>query len=153
MAEELIRDIVCNVYAGRKSKEVIFSVLNEFIPNYETINLDYTFKPDDKDYVFKSEDEIVRYFIDTPNLHQTFYWNQRDDNPDNIAVGANITDDDQLIISLTLDGNHKTEAKYYLKLKKFLDSEVGVISYINPAEYEDGKDFVSKYKDIKYDFE
>ena len=74
---------------------------------------------DDEEYVFKSEDEMVSYFIDAHNLSQSFYWNKRNDNPDNITVGANITDDNQLVISLTVDGNHKTEADYYLKLKKF----------------------------------
>ncbi|MFC4818448.1 hypothetical protein [Flavobacterium sp. GCM10023249] len=132
---------------------MIYSVLNEFIPDYETINLDYTGKPDDEYYEFKSEDEMIGCYIDTPNVSQTLYWNKLNDNPDQIMVGANITEDNQIVFSLTLNGTPETEAKYYLRLKKFLNSNIGVITYIDPAEYENGMDFKQRYKNVLYEFE
>lgn len=60
-------------------------------------------------------------------------------------VGAIITDDDKLIMSLTFDGDKEIEKKYFNKLKCILNSEIGIISYVNPTEYENGKDFVLKY--------
>jgi hypothetical protein len=67
-----------------------------------------------------------------------------DDNPDKIMVGAIITEEDKLIMSLTIDGNEETENKYFEKLKIILNSGIGVISYINPADYKNGQDFIAK---------
>jgi hypothetical protein len=142
---EIIKDIICQVYAGQKSRKTIDLVLNAFIPGYEKLNLDYTFRQDDKDYIFKSEDEMINYFIENTGLTQDFYWNKKNDNPDKIMVGAIITEDDKLIVSLTIDGSSETERKYFEKLKEIVNSEIGVISYINPANYDNGQDFIIKY--------
>ena len=142
---EIIKDIICQVYAGQKSRNTIDLVLNTFIPGYEKLNLDYTSRQDDKDYIFKSEDEMINYFIENTGLTQDFYWNKKNDNPDKIMVGAIITEDDKLIVSLTIDGSSETERKYFEKLKKIVNSEIGVISYINPANYDNGQDFIIKY--------
>ncbi len=139
------RDIICQVYAGDKSIQKIKLVLHEFLPDYEPLNLDYAAKIDDEDYVFGSESEMLSYFITTPNVIQTFYWNQAKNNPDRIMVGANITIDNKLIMSLTIDGTHETECLYLDKLKTLLQSEISVVSYIDPVYYESGKDFLNTY--------
>ena len=66
---EIIRDIVCQVYAGEKSKNIIDLVLDTFIPDYEKLNTDYTFPPNNKDYVFTTEIEMVNYFIENKGLN------------------------------------------------------------------------------------
>ncbi|KAB1231044.1 hypothetical protein [Chryseobacterium viscerum] len=142
---EIIIDIVCQVYAGRKSREIIDLVLNTFIPGYEKLNLDYTYPRHDKDYIFKTEDEMINYFIETPSIDQTFYWNKYHDNPKRIMVGANITDDDKLIMSLTMDTTEEKKNMYFNQLKEILQSDIGIVTYVNPAEYEDGEDFITKY--------
>lgn len=142
---EIIRDIICQVYAGKKSRNTIDLVLNTFIPEYEKLNLDYASRLDDENYVFKKEDEMINYFIENTGLDQTFHWNKNYDNPDKIMVGAIITADDKLIMSLTIDGTEETESKYFEKLKSLLNSDIGVISYINPADYDNGQDFITKY--------
>lgn len=146
---ETTKDIICQVYAGQKSKKTIELVLTTFIPGYEKLNNDYTFRPDDTEYVFKTEEEMISYFIDNSGLTQTFYWNKYHDNPDNIMVGANITDDDKLIMSLTIDGNDSILANYYERLKALINSKIGTISYVNPAEYENGQDFITKFGQAK----
>lgn len=142
--DEYIRDIICQVLVPEKSKELIYAVLNEFIPGYEPINLDYAGKPGEEDYVFKSEDEMIDSYIKVSAVSQTFYWNKYVDNPDKIMVGANITADNQLVFSLTFNGTRKTEVQYFLRLKHFLNSQTGIISYVNPAEYTNGADFKKK---------
>jgi hypothetical protein len=142
---ETTKDIICQVYAGQKSKKTIDLVLDTIIPQYEKLNLDYAYRPDDEGYIFDSEDEIINYFIENTGLVQTFYWNKNNDNPDRIMVGAIITEDDKLIMSLTFNGNCETENKYFEKLKNILGSDIGVISYVNPADYDNGQDFVLKY--------
>ncbi|MGV0938767.1 hypothetical protein [Empedobacter falsenii] len=141
----MIKDIICQVYAGQKCKKVIDLVLNNFISEYEKLNLDYALPISNLDDNFNSEEEMISYFIEKKEIDQTFYWSQVHNNPNRIMVGAIITDDDKLIMSLTFDGDKEIEKKYFNKLKCILNSEIGIISYVNPAEYENGKDFVLKY--------
>ncbi|HCC92736.1 MAG TPA: hypothetical protein DEQ26_00140 [Flavobacteriaceae bacterium] len=141
----MIKDIICQVYAGQKSKKMIDLVLNNFISEYEKLNLDYALPISNLDDNFNSEEEMISYFIEKKEIDQTFYWSQVHNNPNRIMVGAIITDDDKLIMSLTFDGDKEIEKKYFNKLKCILNSEIGIISYVNPAEYENGKDFVLKY--------
>ena len=143
--KNIITDIVCNVLANECSTKLIYATLNEFLPNYEKLNLNYTNPPDDEKYEFKSEEEMISYFVDN-RLDQTFYWNKYINNPNKIMVGANITNDNKLIISLTFNGTETIRNKFYQKLKLFLNSEIGVITYVNPAEYDNGKDFIFKYQ-------
>lgn len=151
--EAFTSDIVCQVLVERRSAELIYAVLNEFLPGYESINLDYVGKPDDENAVFRSEDEMVRCYIEAPSVRQTFYWNKYHDNPESMTVGVNITNDDQMVFSLTFDGTQQTESEYYLRLKRFLESSIGVISYVNPAAYDDGNDFKRRYEKEVYPFE
>ncbi|WP_126654234.1 hypothetical protein [Chryseobacterium aureum] len=143
---EIIINSVCQVYAGQKSRKTIDLVLNTFIPGYEKLNLDYAYPKHDKNYIFKTEDEMVSYFIKTSALTQTFYWNKYQDNPDKIMVGANITDDDKLIMSLTMDTTEDKKNMYFNRLKEILQSDIGVITYLDPADYEDGEDFIIRYR-------
>jgi hypothetical protein len=145
---KFIKDMICQVYAGTKSKKTINLVLDTFLPGREKLNLDYASKPDEAEYVFRSEEEMINYFIDNTGLTQTFYWNKYSENPDNIMVGANITADDKLIMSLTFDGDEAAAIKFLKKLKDLLNSKIGVISYINPADYKNGQDFAKKYREI-----
>ena len=142
---KIIQDIICQVYAGQKRRRTIDLVLNTFIPGYEKLNLDYACRLDDENHVFITEDEMINYFIENTGLNQTFYWNKIHDNPDKIMIGAIITEDDKLIMSLTLDGTEETAIKYFEKLKNLLNTNIGVTSHINPADYDNGKDFISKY--------
>jgi hypothetical protein len=142
---EFTTSIICQVYAGQKSRKIIDLVLNIFIPGYEKLNLDYASRLDNENYVFETEDEMINYFIEINELAQTFYWNKYHDNPDKIMVGAHITSDNKLVMSLTIDGNKETEKKYFHRLKEILQSQIGVISYVNPVDYDNGQDFVLKY--------
>ncbi len=153
--EEIKLDIISQVIIDFKSIEIIYSVLNEFIPGYEKINLGYTGKPNDIEYEFQSEEEMLNTYVETPNVGQSFFWNNysKSENPDKIMVGVNITTDDQIVFSLTFNGTDQTEKEYHLRLKEFLKSDIGVISYVHPAEYDDGLDFRTRYQDQKYSFE
>ena len=148
MENRFSKDIICNVLSNECSKDIIEQVLREFIPYYQRLDTNYVNPPDDINYIFKSEDEMITYFIENKNVGQTFYWNQYTDNPDSIMVGADITSDNKLIVSLTIDGFYNSAVKYFEKLKKLLRSEIGIISYTDPAEYENGADFIKRYKTL-----
>lgn len=141
---ELIKDIVCQVYFDGKSTEKIFELLDLYLPKYEPLNLDYTSRMDSEEG-FSSNKEMIDYFVNTDHIDQTFYWNQYTDNPDRILFGVNITYDNKTVFSLTIDGTITLAEIYLNDLKQRLNSDIGVITFFNPAEYENGLDFKMKY--------
>lgn len=141
---KLINDIVCQVYFDGKSTEKIFELLNLYLPKYEPLNLDYTSRIDSEEG-FSSNKEMIDYFVNNDHVAQTFYWNQYIDNPDRISFGVNITDDNKTVFSLTIDGTIKLAEIYLNDLKQRLNSDIGVITFFNPAEYKNGLDFKMKY--------
>lgn len=142
---EVRNEIICQAFGGTKSKETIDLVLKTFLSEYEELGEDYAFKPEDEEYVFKTEQEMINYFIERNGIEQCFYWNKESDNPEKIMVGANITRDNKLIMSLTMYVTDKTGKIYLNRLKQLLQTNIGVLTYTNPAEYEDGGDFILKY--------
>ncbi|RYY11720.1 MAG: hypothetical protein EOO04_34750 [Chitinophagaceae bacterium] len=148
-----ITDIVCSALAKECSKEIIDAARKHFLPDYQPLNLDYACKPDAPDQPFPSEDEMILFFTDNPGHDQFFYWNQQQDNPDKVMLGAHITHDHHLIISLTLNGTSTTRANYYHALKTLLHADAATISYSTPAKYDDGADFIRRYQNQQHDFE
>ncbi len=144
---EFIREIVCQAYFDGKSSEKIFSLLHLYLPKHEPLNLDYTSRSDsEKD--FESNKEMIDYFVDKEHVQQTFYWNQHQDNPDKIMFGVNITNDNKTIFSLTIDGTIALAEIYLKDLKQRLNSDIGVITFVNPAEYDSGADFKERYQNF-----
>jgi len=144
---ELIREIVCQLCFDGKSSEKIFSLLNLYLPKYEPLNLDYTSRRNSKKG-FESNEEMIEYFVNTDHINQTFYWGQYVDNPDKIWFGVNIKDDNKTIFSLTIDGTIALAEIYLHDLKQKLNSDIGVITFVNPAEYENGTDFKERYQNF-----
>ena len=140
--EEFYADSICQVLVNDCSETIIFNTLNHFLAGYNKLSLDYVDHPEGKS--FKSEKELVSYFIKN-KIPQLFYWNLYDENPDEIMIGADILPDGKLVISLTLSGTDEKAEKYFTQLKSHLHSDVGVISHVVTAEYEDGKDFERRY--------
>ena len=143
-----IRDIICQIVVDYKSTDLIYSILNEFIPRYQNLSLDYVGKPSNEDYIFKSEDEMLRYYVDTLKVDQTFYWNKYENNENKIMVGVCITEDDKMVFSLTFNGGEETKDLYFNKLKRSLNSDIGIVSYVNPVMYKDGADFKNKCRQV-----
>jgi hypothetical protein len=92
----------------------------------------------DSEEGFTSNKEMIDYFVNTDHIDQTFYWNQYVDNPDKISFGVNITDDNKTVFSLTIDGTITLAEIYLNDLKERLNSDIGVITFFNPAEYKNG---------------
>lgn len=138
-------DAVCCVMARNRSREVIDLVLSTFIAKYTYLSNDYASPPDDPGGAFASQHEMIDYYIRNMNCIQTFFWNQHEDNPERIMVGAFFTEDGHLIMSLTIPADGKAELEYLAKLRAVLHSDVGVISYTNPPSFDDGADFINRY--------
>jgi hypothetical protein len=144
--EILYSDAICCVLANVRTKEIVYDVLNSFIPNYEKIDGEYYFSINGPKDGFKNEDEILDYLISNKYENGTLFWNKNEKNPYKIMVGAFFTTDAKLIISLTVKADGTIEDKFLEKLKNLLNSKIGTISYVNPPEFEDGNDFMNKYQ-------
>ncbi|WP_196890179.1 hypothetical protein [Aureivirga sp. CE67] len=144
-----LHDVVFQVLVKNKSLETINSVLNEFIPEYEKLDSDYVGKPEEDDFVFESEEQMLNYYLENENISQVFYWNKYENNPDKIMVGVHILKSNEMIVSLTVEVTEEKENKYLKKLKAHLKSKIGMITYINPINCETGEEFEKIYLNQK----
>lgn len=138
-------EAVCCVLATQRSRDVIDLTLSTFIPQFEQLDPDYASPPNDPNGTFATAQEMIDYFVLNETCEQAFFWNQPRDNPEQIMIGAFLTSDAQLIISLTLPADGKREHTYLEKLMRLLNSDTGVISYHDPPAFNDGADFINKY--------
>ncbi|UOQ76059.1 hypothetical protein MUN84_15785 [Hymenobacter sp. 5516J-16] len=149
MEKEIHLDICCCALAKVRTKEVIYSVLNEFTPNHTPLRGDYgcLHVPfNNLDYEFISEDAMLGYYVWHPIATCSFFWESKKDWAYNPTVGAFFTSDGFLIMSVTIDGSEADAQHFLSRLKACLNSEVGVISHINPPDFLDGQDFFNRYK-------
>ncbi|MCE3076841.1 hypothetical protein [Chryseobacterium gwangjuense] len=142
---KVIKDIICQVYFDAKSSKKIFELLNFYLPKHEPLNLDYASRINDEQS-FESNEEMIDYFANTDHANQTFYWNQYIENSDKIMFGVHMTNDNKTIFSITFDGTIKLAEVYLNDLKQKLNSNIGIITFINPAEYDNGLDFKIRYQ-------
>lgn len=142
---EIIKDIICQVYFDTKSSEKIFELLNFYLPEHEPLSLDYSSRINDEKE-FESHEEMIEYFVNIDYIDQIFYWNQYIKNPNKIMFGVHMTNDNKTIFSITFDGTIKLAKVYLSDLMQKINSNIGVITFINPAEYSNGLNFKMKYQ-------
>ncbi len=142
MNEKIVKDTICQVLVEEKSLQLLYKLLYDFLPHREELPSDYLGLSDGLGLSFKSEKELLNYFFSQALTDQTFYWNQYHHNPDHIMLGASLTFDNMMIISLTLDVSEIKAEEYLARLKKLSNSNVGTISYINPVIFDFGEEFI-----------
>ncbi len=138
-------DAVCCAISPKRSRQSIRITLNQFIPEFEPLNLAYAIRPEDPTRPFHSEDEMIDYFVYNKDRDQTFFWNQRHNNTNGIMVGAYFTNDNGLIMSLTVSANGRTEFELCDQLKSLLSSPASTVSYNQIPAFENAVDFMRKY--------
>ena len=138
-------DAVCCVLANHRNPETIVRVLEEYIPGYTPLDVDYAHPNGQPEVEFGSETEMITFFCENMAEVNSFFWNKHHDNPHHIMVGAFFTSDGRLIMSLSTETNGSIETTFLEGLKKFLGSDVGTLSYIDPPVFEDGNDFKNRY--------
>jgi len=148
-----LQDIICSVLANERHKKVIDLVLNEFLPGHEPVNPALMAHPVNDALKFHTEEEMIHFYLTNSGFAQSIYWKMQHDNPDSRMVGADITSDGKIIISLTMAVS-TAEASFWLhRLKAFMNSNIGVVSYDILPEYTDGEDFIKRYQNIEYPVE
>jgi hypothetical protein len=146
---EIYLDICCCVLASARTKAAVYAVLNEFTPQHKPLRGDYGCRHipyNNPNYEFVSEDALIEYYVCHPLAACTFFWEPQKDKTSSPMVGAFFTSDGFLIMSVTIDGNEAEAQRCLNNLKACTKSDVGVISYINPPDFEDGRDFFNRYR-------
>lgn len=141
-----LQDVVCCVLANESNKREIDQVLNEFLPGHEPVNPDLMAHPVNEALKFHTEEEMIHFYLTNPGFAQSLYWKKKQDNPDNRMVGADITSDGKIIMSLTMAVSNENAASWLQRLKAFMNSSIGVVSYGILPEYTDGADFVRRHQ-------
>ncbi len=143
-----LQDVVCSVLTNENIKREIDKVLNEFLPGHEPVNPALMSHPVNEALTFHTEEEMIHFYLTNQGFAQSIYWKKQQDNPDNRMVGADITSDGMIIMSLTMAISAENAVAWLQRLKSFMNSSIGVVSYgILPA-YTDGNDFVKRYQHV-----
>ena len=100
-------DAICCVLSQKSSSAIVFAILDKFLPNRETLNLDYCEHPIKSGYIFKSEEELVSCFADNSKKETLLFWKSQKNN--DIMVGANFKSNNSIIFSITVFADNKTE--------------------------------------------
>ncbi len=129
-------DAVCCVLSKIRSSELISSVLNEFLNEKEVLDFTYCDTHHEK---FNSEKDMIDYFVCETTLSQLFFWNEKG-KPENM-IGVLFTEYGKMIISLTLQGDGETEMAMLEKLKEFVGTSSGIISYNSYPTFSSEADF------------
>ena len=140
---KIYNDQVCQALAETYSAQTVYETLNAFLSQYDQLDTVYAELPEGVS--FTSESEMVEFFVKHPGAGQSFYWNGTGNEYDNPMVGANVTPDKHLIMSVTLDGTEADADQCLMQLKQIIGAKIGVISSPFPAEYSSGEDFKQRY--------
>ena len=95
-------DSICYALTNNRTIETVYQVLNHYIPGYEKLPGDYAVFGVPEELTFANEDALLRFCLADSFLSGSFFWNKLLDNPRSIMVGAMLTRDGQLVMSLTM---------------------------------------------------
>lgn len=122
-------DAVCCVASSKRDASVVYEFLDAFLPGRKEINPDYCLHPEDEAHKFKTEREMISYFSERLSLGQVFFWNEADHTSEGRMLGICFTEDGGTIFSITLPADGATELALLEKLKSFIQSDKGLVSY------------------------
>jgi hypothetical protein len=122
-------DAVCCVASSKRDTNEVYEFLNDFLPNRKEINLDYCLHPEDETHKFKTELEMISCFVERKSLSQVFFWNEAEDSSEGWMLGVCFTKDGGTIFSITLPADGATEFAVLEKLKSYIQSDKGLVSY------------------------
>jgi len=141
-------DAICCALTNNRTIETVYQVLNHYIPGYEKLPGDYGISGVPEELTFADEDAMLRFCLADSRLVGCFFWNKPVDNPRNIMVGAMLTSDGQLVMSLTMPATQAciVEETYLAELQKMIGSDCGVLYGNLLPEFDDGADFRARYQ-------
>lgn len=141
-------DSICCALTSRRTVETIYRVLNHYIPGYEELPGDYAVFGLLPEMTFPDEGSMLSFCVANSTLSGSFFWNKHDDNPDNVMIGAVLTSDGQLVMSLTMPATEDSfvEEKRLSELQDMIGSDCGVIYGNMFPEFKDGADFRMRYQ-------
>ncbi len=141
----------CYVLTNKRTKQFIYSYLNNYIPNrHETAN-EYEFpqNSDNSTIIFRTAEELIDHLEKNKNDIHTIYWSNNDKSEIRGAM-CFFTNDGQLIAGLyceTKSPDTTIEERHFMDLKNFCDSDIGYIDYEEPASH-DTIEFLKKVKKL-----
>ncbi len=129
------------VLVNSRSKKIIESFLNNFIPNREESADEYEIPQysENPDFIFKKDCELMDYCENNNNINHTIYWRNKENIVPKYAM-VFYTIDGKMILGLSIE-DEKLEQYYLLNMKQFLKSDCGCIAYETPAP-NNSNDFV-----------
>jgi hypothetical protein len=127
----------CYVLTDKRTKEFIFSFLEKFLPDRDESADEYEIPQysDSPIVTYKTANNLIDHLIKNKIDIHTIYW--RNNNHEAIQQAmCFFTNDGQLIVGLSCQTKHpdtSIEDKYFKDLQNFCNSDMGYITYEEPA--------------------
>jgi hypothetical protein len=143
----------CYVLTNERTKQFIYSYLDNFIPNRQETADEYQFPEytDNPTTIFKTADELIDHLEKSQNDIHTIYWSNKDKSEIRGAM-CFFTNDGRLIAGLyceTKCPDTTIEERHFKALQKFCKSNIGYITYEDPAPHDTMKFLEQIEKDNK----
>ena len=127
----------CYVLTNKRTKEFIFSFLDNFIPNRKESADEYEIPQyaENPNFIFKTDVEIIDYLTENRHEIHTIYWANNDLSEIRGAM-CFFTNDEQLIVGLYCETNFPDttiEQKYFNLLQNYCESNNAYITYEEPT--------------------
>jgi len=124
----------CYVLTNNRTKNFVDRFLNTFIPNRKEQADIYEVPQYGKEIEkeFNSADNLIQYLELNLNIPHTIYWENLEDKEPRFA-NCFFTDDNNLIVGLSCNADDKTEDELLVKLMNYCGTDIGYITYEQPA--------------------
>lgn len=143
----------CYVLTNRRTKEIVNKFLETFVPQREESTDVYELPQyqEKTDITFEKDSDLIDYVVQNKSIPYTIYWRNAE-KLDLRNIMCFFTNDGELILGLSTETkfpNTEIEDFYFKKLQEFAESEIGLITYEEPAP-DNAKEFKEMIKARKH---
>ncbi len=128
-----MEDADCHVLVNSRSAETIRAFLNEFLSQRECATLGWIIAEEtEAEWEIVDANELIEFCIKNPHEAHAIYWHSLNEDERRHAW-IFFTDDGATIYGLMcFDEDNKQEDELLERMKQFLGSEIGYVSYVEP---------------------
>lgn len=143
----------CYVLTNSRTKEKVNEFLESFVPHREESADVYELPQyqEKTDITFEIDTDLIDYVVQNKNVPYSIYW-RNTEKSDLRHIMCFFTNDGELILGLSTETkfpNTEIEDFYFKKLQEFAESEIGLITYEEPAP-DNAKEFEEMIKARKH---
>lgn len=143
----------CYVLTNNRTKETVNNFLETFVPQRKESADIYELPQyqEKTEIIFEKDSELIDYLVQNKSIPYSIYW-RNTEKSDLRHIMCFFTNDGELILGLSTETkfpNSEIEDIYFKELQEFAESEIGLITYEEPAP-NNANEFIEMIKARKH---